>query len=69
MMSPTDENGDLRARVNALEHADQAMLTRLNVLEQWQRQTEIAEARTCDGRTWISDLKIWTRKSRRSAAC
>lgn len=36
---------DLRVRVNALEHADAAIISRINVLEQWQRQTEIAEAR------------------------
>ncbi|MCX8282494.1 hypothetical protein OSJ77_20080 [Phyllobacterium sp. 0TCS1.6C] len=45
-MTPTEETGDLRVRVNALEHADAAIITRLNILEQWQRQTEIAEARS-----------------------
>ncbi|MBZ9653567.1 hypothetical protein [Phyllobacterium lublinensis] len=35
---------DLRVRVNALEHADAAIIARLNTLEQWQRQSEIAEA-------------------------
>ena len=45
-MTTTEETGDLRTRVNALEHADAAIITRLAALEQWQRQTEIAEART-----------------------
>ncbi len=44
-MAP-DETGDLRTRVNSLEHADAAMGIRLTALEQWQRQAELADVRT-----------------------
>lgn len=42
-----DENmdGDLRARVNSLEHHDAAHNQRLTVLEAWRQQSDIADAR------------------------
>lgn len=48
----TLSNPDLRVRVNALEHADAAIISRLNTLEQWQRSSEIAEARKDE--KWIN---------------
>lgn len=40
------ENHDLRTRVVSLEHSDTQNRQRLSDLEKWQRQNEIAEART-----------------------
>lgn len=51
-MSTPEETSDLRVRVNALEHADAAIVTRLSALELWQRQTEITAARTDE--KWIN---------------
>lgn len=47
-----EDTSDLRTRVNALEHADAAIISRLNTLEQWQRMSEIDDARK-DGK-WIN---------------
>jgi hypothetical protein len=52
MTAPLEKTSDLRPRVNALEHADAAIISRLNVLEQWQRMSEIDDARK-DGK-WIN---------------
>ena len=51
-MTTPEETSDLRTRVNALAHADAAIISRLNVLEQWQRMSEIDDARR-DGK-WIN---------------
>lgn len=51
-MPAGDDNNDLdlRARVVALEHSDQAVITRLGVIEQWQMQSLIKEGST--GEKW-----------------
>jgi hypothetical protein len=51
-MTVPEETSDLRVRVNSLEHADAAIITRLSALELWQRQTEITAARTDE--KWIN---------------
>lgn len=51
-MTTPEDTGDLRVRVNALEHADATIVTRLSALELWQRQTEITAARTDE--KWIN---------------
>ncbi|MBK0022076.1 hypothetical protein IAE29_12155 [Ochrobactrum sp. S46] len=37
---------DLRSRLNSLEHLVTALVSRITTLEAWQRQSEIADART-----------------------
>jgi len=49
-MDMPDTEYDLRSRMNAVEHQITAVLPRLQTLEQWQRQSEIAGAR--DGERW-----------------
>ena len=41
----TDMDGDLRARVNGLEHTTAANNQRLTTLETWRTQSDIADAR------------------------
>ncbi|MEJ5081039.1 hypothetical protein [Ochrobactrum sp. MYb379] len=41
-----DTEADLRARMNAIEHILTGIVPRITTLEQWQRQSEIAGART-----------------------
>ncbi|GLU25531.1 hypothetical protein Brsp01_07640 [Brucella sp. NBRC 12950] len=40
------DEADLRSRLNALEHLVTSILSRITSLEAWQRQSEIADART-----------------------
>lgn len=51
-MSPSDTDTDLRSRVVSLEHMGQGNNQRLTVLEAWQRQTEIGEAKR--GEQWMT---------------
>lgn len=44
--SQMPEEADLRSRLNALEHLVTALIARITSLEAWQRQSEIADART-----------------------
>lgn len=44
-MTPTTEDSDLRTRVVSVEHGITALLARLDAIEKWQRQVEIADAR------------------------
>ncbi|URQ76156.1 MAG: hypothetical protein NBV76_05195 [Candidatus Ochrobactrum gambitense] len=41
-----DTENDLRSRVNAAEHQITSIIPRITALELWQRQSEIADART-----------------------
>ncbi len=45
VMSPTENDFDLRSRVVGNEHQMTAMALRVTSLEQWQRQAELADAR------------------------
>ncbi len=40
------EEADIRSRLNALEHLVTSLIARITTLETWQRQSEIADART-----------------------
>ncbi len=44
-MTPATEDSDLRTRVVSVEHGMTAFLARLDAIEKWQRQVEIADAR------------------------
>ncbi|WP_246231094.1 hypothetical protein [Rhizobium oryzihabitans] len=44
-MTPTTEDSDLRTRVVSVEHGLTAMQARVDAIEKWQRQVEIADAR------------------------
>lgn len=44
-MTPTTDDSDLRTRVVSVEHGITAMQARLDAIEKWQRQVEIADAR------------------------
>ncbi|MGO1164050.1 hypothetical protein ACTOV4_19235 [Brucella sp. C7-11G] len=47
MNSPMpDTEADLKARMSAMEHNLTGIVPRITTLEQWQRQSEIAGART-----------------------
>ncbi|WP_285534879.1 hypothetical protein [Brucella sp. NBRC 12950] len=46
MSNQMPDEADLRSRLNALEHLVTSILSRITSLEAWQRQSEIADART-----------------------
>lgn len=46
MMPAADENGDIRARVNAIEHTVASLNNQITLLDQWRQQVQISEART-----------------------
>lgn len=46
MEKPMPEETDIRSRMNALEHLVTSLIARITTLEAWQRQSEIADART-----------------------
>lgn len=61
-MDDTMDNGDLRTRIVGVEHTIAANNQRLTVLEAWQRQQEIGEAKR--GEQWVTlqrDLETLTK--------
>ncbi|WP_143850980.1 hypothetical protein [Brucella thiophenivorans] len=46
MSNQMPDEADLRSRLNALEHLVTSLIARITSLEAWQRQSEIADART-----------------------